>query len=252
MKKRQIAINGNIISYRVEGEGKNAIIFLHGWRSEGAAWMPAIAALGPREEKLIVPDMPGFGASHMEKGSMSLGDYADIVRALVVHEAPEGKVVIVGHSFGGRIGVKIAAENQPSLSRLVLVASGGARMDQGKRHIMQFVAKILKPFFQPGFMHGLRDAIYRLIGAEDYIARPEIKETLMNILNEDIEGLLAKIQAPTLVIWGDKDEMAPLAYGKKMARAIPHARLEVMMGTGHWCFRERPEEFARRVEGFLS
>lgn len=252
MQTRQIAVKGNIISYRTDGEGKDAIVFLHGWRSEGAAWLPAIAALGPRPEKLIIPDLPGFGMSAMSKESMVLGEYADIICALIAHEAPEGKVTIIGHSFGARVSAKIAAENPAFLSRLVLVASGGARQNPLMRGMKWFVAKCLKPFFMPSFMRPLRETIYTLIGAEDYIARLELRKTLMNVLNENIDALLPEIRVPTLVVWGDQDDMAPIAYGKKMTRLIPGAKMETLEGTGHWCFQECPEKFAHIISGFLK
>lgn len=245
-------IRGKIISYRTEGEGHDAIIFLHGWRSEGAAWLPAIKALGTRKEKLIVPDLPGFGSSGMGTEGMTLGEYADMIRELIAHEATEGKVTIAGHSFGARVGVKIASEHPPFLSRLVLVASGGARPNAFIRTATWLVAKCLKPIFRPRFMHSLRNAVYGLIGAEDYIARPELKATLMNILAEDIDMLLPKIRTKTLIVWGDKDDMAPVAYGRKMTRLIPGAEMKIMQGTGHWCFKERPEEFAEIVREFLE
>lgn len=252
MQIRKIAIRGNIISYRTEGEGKDAIVFLHGWRSEGAAWLPVIAALGTRKEKLIVPDLPGFGSSGIGREGMTLGEYADIVCELIAHEAPEGKVTIVGHSFGARVGVKIANQNPPFLSRLILVASGGARPNAFMRTATWLMAKCLKPIFRPRFMHGPRNAIYGLIGAEDYIARPELKATLMNILAEDIDMLLPKIRTKTLVVWGDKDDMAPVAYGRKITKLIPGAEMKIMEGTGHWCLQERPEEFAGIVRDFLE
>lgn len=253
MQTRQIEIRGNILSYRTEGEGTDAIIFLHGWRSEGLVWIPAVTALGKRPEKIIIPDLPGFGMSEAGGKSMTLGDYAQVVRELIAREVlREGNVTIIGHSFGARIGAKIASENPSWLSRLILVASGGNRPDRAKRTGMRLIAKCLKPLFLPRFMHGLRNMIYTAIGAEDYVAKPELQRTLTNILNEDIGPMLEKIRVQTLIVWGDKDDMAPIAYGRKMAGLIPGAKMKIMEGMGHWCFRERPEEFAHVVRDFLG
>ena len=81
------------------------------------------------------------------------------------------------------------------------------------------------------------------MGAEDYLATPDLQKTFVNIINENLDPLLPRIKTDTLIIWGDKDATAPLAYGKHITHLIPNARLEVIEGAGHYCFSEQPEKF---------
>ncbi len=252
MEKR-IVIHGILISYREEKRGGgDAIVFLHGWRSNAAVWRPLIDCLETGIRTFYSLDLPGFGMSEMPKEDLALSDYADIVTGFVETVCPESNVVLVGHSFGARIAVKIAARHPKQLSKLVVIGSGGALMHQTERTAKKIIAKLVKPFFRARFMQPIRKRIYAHIGAEDYVEAPELKETFIKIVGEDIAPLFPRVTAETLVIWGEKDDMAPLAYGKRMAAEIPNARLAVVKDAGHYCFVEKPEECARLIDAFVK
>lgn len=259
MTRKQIIIDGLLIRYYTEGEGKTPIIFLHGWRSSAAVWHNTIYQLTAiRESKtysLYAIDLPGFGKSEIPKTPFTLHDYAEIVKEFIIAiQSQESRipVCIVGHSFGGRIAVKLAAEHPKFVQKLILVGCGGARENSARRTALIACAKIVKPFFTPRFMHPLRKKIYQALGAEDYLATPELKETYLNIINEPLEPLFPRITTPTVIIWGENDEEAPLEYGKKMARAISHAKLVVIKNAGHFCFLDQPEEFIKVLAPFLT
>ena len=251
MEKR-IVIRGILIAYHEEGKGNEAIVFLHGWRSNGAVWRPLIDCLELNGKKLYSLDLPGFGMSEMPKERLTLGDYAGIVEGFVTAACPGSKTVLIGHSFGARIGIKIAAQNPEWLERLVLVGSGGAPMNPAERGMKKAMAKLMKPFFKARFMQPLRKKLYGMIGADDYVETPELKETFVSVIGEDIAPLFQRVMADTLVIWGENDDMAPLAYGKRMAREIPNAELAVVEDAGHYCFVEKPAECARLIGEFLN
>ena len=251
--QKNITVQGRVVSYLSTGAGPKTIIFLHGWRSNAEAWRPILDRLDERGYALYALDLPGFGASEMPQTAMTLEGYAEIVRAFA--EAAgigKGGLTLVGHSFGARVAAKIAADGSGFAERVILVASGGDRQAPMARAAKMILAKIMKPFFAPSFMRPLRARIYRAMGAEDYVATPELRQTLMNVIGEDLAPLLPRIKTETLVIWGECDETAPLAYGKKMAKAIPGARLEIMNGAGHYCFAEQPDRFVRLLKGFLN
>jgi pimeloyl-ACP methyl ester carboxylesterase len=241
MEKNNIIINDTLVSYSAIGRGDASLIFLHGWRSSKEAWLPVAHLMENCGYRLIFIDLPGFGASETPKHPHTLHDYAEIIRlfaeklGLQVH-------AVIGHSAGARIATKLAAESPDFMDKLVLVASGGAR--PAFVGLKTCLAKIAKPFFAMGFMAPLRKKLYALIGAEDYLATPDLQKTFVNIINEKLDPLLPQLKTNTLVIWGEKDETAPLAYGKHMAHLIPNARLEIIEGAGHYCFSEEPEKFA--------
>lgn len=248
MEKNNIIINDTLVSYSAVGRGDKSLIFLHGWRSNKEAWLPVVHCMENAGYRLIFIDLPGFGASETPQRPYTLHDYAETVRILT--EKLGLKVhAVIGHSAGARIAVKLAVENPTLFQKLVLVASGGARPPFMEMKVC--LAKILKPFFTPVFMTPLRKKLYAMIGAEDYLATPELQKTFVNIVNENIDTLLPHIKTDTLIIWGDKDEVAPLTYGKHIAQLTPNARLEVLHGAGHYCFSEQPKQFTDMLSDFI-
>ncbi len=241
MESHQILINESVISYATAGRGDRSLIFLHGWRSNKEAWLPIAHYMKNAGYRLIFIDLPGFGASETPKRPYTLHDYTETVR--IFAEKLDIKVhAVIGHSAGARIAAKLAAESPDFINKLVLVASGGAR--PAFVGLKACLAKIAKPFFAMGFMAPLRKKLYAAMGAEDYLATPDLQKTFVNIINENLDPLLPRIKTDTLIVWGDKDVTAPLTYGKHIAKLIPSARLEIIENAGHYCFSEKPEKFA--------
>ncbi len=249
MESKQILINECVIAYGTAGRGDRSLVFLHGWRSDKEAWLPVARLMENAGYRLFFIDLPGFGASETPKHAYALHDYAETVR-LFIERLGLGNPCVIGHSAGARIAAKLAAENPDLLEKLVLVASGGAR--PAFTGLKTALAKIAKPFFAMGFMAPLRKKLYAWMGAEDYLATPGLQKTFVNIVNEDLDPLLRNIKTETLVIWGEKDVTAPLAYGRHMAKLIPHARLEIIEGAGHYCFQENPDTFVLLLADFLK
>ncbi len=251
--RNNITINETLISYRTAGAGTRPIIFLHGWRSEAAVWQPIFDQLHNAPYALYALDLPGFGASETPKKPMTLEDYANIVvgfaKALNI---PTGNITLVGHSFGARIAVKIATTQTDFAKKIMLVGSGGNRPSKLMRLIKTILAKSMKPFFAPGFMRPLREKIYRAMGTEDYIETPELRGTFVAIVSEDIVPLLPRVTAQTLVVWGENDTTAPVAYGRRMTRAIPDARFELIKNAGHYCFMDQPKQFTQLFLDFIQ
>ena len=249
MEPKQIIINESLISYATAGRGDHSLIFLHGWRSNKEAWLPVTQLMENAGYRLIFIDLPGFGSSETPKQPYTLHDYAQTVRLFA--EKLDLKVhAVIGHSAGARIAAKLAAEHPEFMDKLVLIASGGARPAFIK--LKACLAKIAKPFFIPRFMTPLRKKLYAWIGAEDYLATPDLQKTFVNVIKENLDQLLPQIKNDTLIIWGEKDETAPLEYGKHMTRLIPNAHLEIIENAGHYCFREQPQLFSGLIVRFIA
>lgn len=254
MEQKQI-VAGNLLLNYYFAPGKNpggsAIIFLHGWRSRGDVWAQAVKDLRGSCATAYAIDLPGFGSSERPKRSYALEDYAETLKAFM-EKLGIGKAALVGHSFGGRIAIKFAASHPPLVSKIVLVDSGGIRAPSASRNAKRFFAKLLKPLFAPSFMRGARNAAYGMIGAEDYVATPELKETFVRVVEEDLAPLLSRIRVPACIVWGADDATTPLADGRVMETHIPGARLAVLPRAGHFSFLDRPDDFARLVSKFIT
>lgn len=224
---------------------------MHGWRSNKEIWQQVISQLATCNLQLISLDLPGFGASPAPKKAWSMGDYAQTMKEFI--EKLELKnVIVVGHSFGGRIGIKLASHYPELVKKLILVDSAGFAMASKKKNLMAAAAKVVKPFFKPKFMQGLRRQIYKTIGAEDYVATPELQKTFVKVTSEDLTEDMKKINTPTLLVWGENDKETPVEFGQRMHLEIRDSNLEIIPNAGHFSFLDKPEEFVKILVNFIS
>jgi pimeloyl-ACP methyl ester carboxylesterase len=250
---QQIVVSNQLISYKLiqnGGEKNSSIIFLHGWRSNKEIWLTAMSQLPTADYQLFAIDLPGFGGSQLPTKVFTIGDYAEIVVEFI-KKLDLKNTIIVGHSFGGRVGIKLAAQYPAIVAKLVLVDSAGFSLSQEKKSVMNLAAKIARPFFKPKFMQGLRKKIYGHIGAEDYLATPELQQTFVNVVNEDLSEDMKKINCPTLIITGEKDMDTPVEFGIKMHSLIPNSKFLILPNAGHFSFLDKPEEFTEKLKEFI-
>ena len=278
MEERSIILNNLLVHYytwKNSERGSSALLFLHGWRSEGTIWFPIIPALLEKTScDIYTLDLPGFGKSQTPPPSFSLDDYREIIKAFVeklgltlrssteAHSKSnaEGlaRVILVGHSFGGRIAIKLASgacfevEPQNIVWGLVLVDSAGVRIENTNPEAKKLIAKIVKPFFRLPLISRLRKPLYRAIGSEDYLATPELREVFVRVINEDLRPLLSGIKAKTLIVWGENDDITPIEAAEIMQKEIPRAELVVLPDAGHFSFLDQKEKFVEILIKFLQ
>ena len=249
----QIIINNNLISYSQFETGERAVLFLHGWRSQKEVWDSVIRKLLVKNNQLPVysVDLPGFGGSPTPSKVFSVQDYAEVVKGYI-EKLNLKNVIIVGHSFGGRVGIKLASQYPLILFKLVLVDAAGF-VQKGRRELLfNLIARLVRPFFKPKFMQSLRKRIYKLIGADDYLSNPELRETFLNTINEDLTEDMKRISCPTLIISGENDKDTPVEYGKRMNFLIPNSKFIILKNAGHFSFIDQPEEFIKELVSFIS
>lgn len=249
--KQQIVANQQLVSYNVfNPQGTKPLVFLHGWRSDKSIWNETALGLAQGPWIAYVLDLPGFGESPDPKNAFYVQDYAKVV-ADFIQKLNLEQSVLIGHSFGGRVSIKLVAQNPTLISKLILVDSAGIKLTKNNDEF-RLLVKAIKPLFQPRFMHRLKAAIYKRIGAEDYLATPNLQQTFINVINEDLTGHLEQISQPTLVVWGKDDQATPLKYAKIMVEKIKQAKLVVLKKAGHFCFLDQPSDFAGVIKDFLN
>jgi pimeloyl-ACP methyl ester carboxylesterase len=249
---KQIVVNNLLVSYSEQtGDSGQALLFLHGWRSNKEIWNNLFGQLSIVNCELFALDLPGFGQSQIPSMPMTVGDYANVA-AEFIKKLELKNVIVVGHSFGGRVGIKLVSQNPGLISKLILVDSAGFPMAESKKKIMSMAAKIVKPIFKPKLMQGLRRQIYQKIGAEDYVATPELQKTFVNITSEDLTEDLKNIKIPALIISGENDTDTPVEFAKKMHSLIPNSKILILKNAGHFSFLDQPEEFTEEIKSFIS
>lgn len=244
-----------------------ALILLHGFGSSLHTWEPWARALSS-EYRVIRLDMPGAGLSAPDPD----GDYSDArsmrVLTAVMDHFGIAKASLIGNSMGGKIAWKFAATFPERVDKLVLVSPDGfaAPGEQyGKRQpvplmvrLMRYVLPkpLLKMNLEPAYGDTARltdDIVTRyhdlLLGSgnrDAMIARMEQAELVQP------EPLLRSIKAVTLLLWGQRDGMIPLANADDYLKALPNGKLVVLPGIGHLPQEEAPETSLLPVKQFLA
>ncbi len=250
---KELVIRDLLVTYVQSGDevGTETVIFLHGWRSSKEAWSRIGEAITPLGYQIYALDLPGFGNSQAPRDAYDVTLYAGLLREFMKKLGIQ-KAVIIGHSFGGRIGIVLAAKHPELVSKLVLVDSAGIRASQMRRDALRAVAKAVKPLFTPAFMQPLRRSLYLMLGAEDYLATPELRETFVKTVNEDLTPYLSRITVNTLLLWGENDKDTPVHDAERMMSLIPNARLVVIPAAGHFSFLDAPDTFIKELHSFLK
>lgn len=262
---RNVEVGGQKTRLYDSGSGR-AVVVLHGWGGKIESMAPVLSGLSDLG-RLLALDLPGFGeapapALKNEAGApgarsdgapWGTAEYADFVAA-VLDEAGVDSADFVGHSFGAKTSLKLAASRPERVGKLVLQGSSGLRTPPSMKARLKRVAskgaRFAGRFGAPG--ERLRRAVYDKIASEDYRNAGPMRPVLVKVVNEDFTGILPRVKAPTLLVWGSNDDAAPLAHGKTMERLIPDAGLVVFEGAGHFAYLEEPQRFNAIARHFLS
>ena len=252
----ECTVMGLRVNYEVKGQG-DTVLLLHGWASSLQPYRALMEQLSAKY-RVIAVDFPGMGGSEEPKEPWDVDGFADFTVAFL-EQFDVQKISLVGHSYGGRVIIKLANRVLPfAIDKIVLIDSAGIKPPASKKKSSrQRVYKMgkwflsLKPVAKlfPTALEKLRVKF----GSADYAAAsPMMRQCLVKAVNEDLTHLLPGIKAPTLLVWGDRDTATPLRDGQQMEKAIPGAGLAVIPGTGHFSFVENPYLFGRIMASYFG
>lgn len=254
----QIVIDGLKINYNIIGSG-SYVFLLHGWGANLELYNN-IAQTISEKYTVVSFDFPGFGKSDEPPSPWSVSDYVKLTIKFIQHFECDKEIILLGHSFGGRVIIKMATEFELpfNINKIILVDSAGIlpkrtlkykirlRCYKIGRRFLEF------PVMKAAFPNAL-SALRKRMGSSDYSNASEImRKCLVLTVNEDLEPLLSKIKQPTLLIWGENDTATPLSDGKLMEEKIPGSGLVVLEGAGHYSFLEQPFIFRQVIKSFLE
>jgi pimeloyl-ACP methyl ester carboxylesterase len=223
------------------------IIFLHGWGGTRDS-LRAIGALFERTHCVHLLDLPGFGEAPPPPDDWDTIKYTDLVQDYVL-EHLRGPVVLVGHSFGGKIAVRLAARRLPQISRIVLMGVPGLPVPgfsrvRARRAVIRQLRKALIAV-RPFTGQALIDWHTRRFGSKDYLAAGVLRPVFVRVVNEDLTESAHAIECPTLLLWGSDDTETPpsIAHqylgclnGRARLHMFPHKDHHLHTGTGaHLC-----------------
>lgn len=239
------------VAYQVKGSG-TPVVLLHGWGGEANSFKPVFDSLS-KSYQVYVLDLPGFGLSEIPPNAWDAGDYAIFLSSFFKNHGIS-KAHLIGHSYGGRISIVMAAREPEKVDKLILVDSAGIIPPRSAKYYIRVgfakIGHLLRCLGTVG--NRLADGISRHSGSKDYREAGPMRPTLVKSVNQDLRPYLPKIQASTLLIWGENDKDTPVSYGKIMEEEIPDAALVILKDAGHFSYLDQFPQFCQIVENFLA
>jgi haloalkane dehalogenase len=256
------------LAFREAGEkGAPVALLLHGYPNSSYLWRNVLPAVADAGWRAVAPDLPGFGDSPLDGRAGTWEEHVEALEEFVDHQhlAP---VALIVHDWGGLIGLRWACEHPDAVSALVLMSTGF--FSDGKWH------GLARAMRKPGELDGVMEAMDRAAFADvmstvepraeeqavdeywkGFATREQRRAHLELYRSGDFEklapyeGALARLGVPTLVLWGDGDDYAPVAGAHRFAKEIPHAEL-VVLEAGHFLMEDDPVAVGREIGRFLS
>lgn len=249
-------INGCKIAYYLE-EGTGApVVLMHGWGCRASTLESIAKTVRALGRPLLNVDFPGFGDSQEPETIWGVEEYASAMEQLLKEEGFGSDVVLLGHSFGGRVAIVMASRNP--VGKLILVDAAGVKPTRSLKYYLKvysFKAQkhLLQLVLGKEKAQAKLDKLRAKAGSSDYRnSSPRMRAIMSKVVNEDLCHLMPLIKAPTLLIWGEQDTATPLKDAKKMERLIPGAGLVSFPNAGHYSFLDNPGQFAAVLTSFLN
>ncbi len=232
---------------------KRPILILHGWGVSSGKYEPLEKLLRKKGFVVYIPDLPGFGKQKMLKTSMELADYVDFVRSYM-RKNKIVKPVVIAHSFGGRIAVRLAAFYPKDFSKLVLTGVPIIRHMSAKKqiaYIAAFIGRVILKKIPLTAYDIIRKVLYFSIGEWDYYKSGPLSETFKKVISEDLLQYVKKITIPVFLVWGETDKLTPASDVSEISGYIANGESVVIEKYGHKLPYENPKGFLKSIENFL-
>ncbi len=250
-----IEIDGLRINYTVGGDGPDMIL-MHGWGCSSAT-LASIDKIARENHRVYNIDFPGFGDSDEPREVWGVERYTDFLEKFVAALGIENPILL-GHSFGGRVGILYSSRHPLGVSKLVLVDAAGVKPRRSLGYYLKVYSyKAGKRFWQ--LVLGKEKAAKRIEkmrakrGSSDYNnSTPMMRAILSKVVNEDLCSVAPAIKAPTLLIWGENDTATPLSDARKLEKLIPDSGLVSFPGCGHYSFLDNPYMFGAVLRSFIN
>ena len=270
-----LELHGDRVAYRDAGSG-DVLLLIHGMAGSSNTWRAMMPHLSKRY-RVIAPDLLGHGQSAKPRADYSLGAFAVWLRDLL-DELGVASATIVGQSLGGGVAMQFVYQHPDYCERLILISSGGLGPDvgwmlrllsaPGAEAILPVIApppvlaagNKLRSWFTAAGIQSPRGA--ELWSAYSSLAESDTRRAFLRTLRSVVDYHGQAVSAlnrlhlasdlPIMAIWGDNDNIIPVAHAYAAQEARPESRLEVLPGVGHFPQVERPGEVVDLIDDFIS
>jgi len=263
MSNRTVELpTGVNLQYAERGDPSGVpILFLHGLSDSWHSYELVLEHL-PESIRAFALTQRGHGDSSRPEDEYSFHDFAADVAAFMDTLDLEAAVV-VGHSMGSAVAQRFAIDH-PDRTRGVVLAGSFASMAASPiaRGLWDEVVSEMEDPVDPGFVREFQEStlaqpvppefMETIVQESQKLPARVWKATVAGSLEDDFSGELSRIEAPTLLVWGDQDGMIPRSEQEAQTAAIAGSRLVVYEGAGHAVHWEEPERFASDLVTFVE
>lgn len=252
--EKHIKVNNTDVHYTVDGSGK-PLVLMHGWGCNTTT-LASIEKVAQESCKVVNIDFPGHGKSQEPDTVWGVEEYTQVLERIVEAEQLRNPSLL-GHSFGGRVGLLYSSRHS-DVDKLILVDAAGIKPHRSLKYywkVYSFKAYKRLLYLLMGKERAERklDSYRSKTGSSDYAnATPMMRAILSKVVNEDLKHVMPDIKASTLLIWGENDTATPLRDARYMEKHIPDAGLVAFPGCGHYSFLDNPVQFAAVLRSFLN
>jgi haloalkane dehalogenase len=253
------------LAFRQAGSGPAALL-LHGYPNSSYLWRDVLPVVADAGFRAVAPDLLGYGDSPLGDRAGTWEDHVEALTAFV-DEQELAPLVLIVHDWGGLIGLRWACEHPEAVRALVLMSTGF--FPDGKWHGMATAMRtgqvdmLVENMDLEGFTGLMRQAAPHADAeavAEYYKGFATVEQRRAGIAlyrSGDFEklaayeGQLGAMDVPTLILWGGRDDYAPIGSAHRFKKEIPHAEMAVVEGAGHFVMEDAPERVGAEIGAFL-
>ncbi|MDO4319201.1 MAG: alpha/beta hydrolase [Bacteroidales bacterium] len=250
--EKDININGVNVHYRTGGSGA-PVILMHGWGCDSST-LSLFQRVAMEHNSFYNIDLPGFGKSGEPPTPWGIEEYTamleEFVKALGL-----SNIILLGHSFGGRIAILYSSRNP--VRKLVLVDAAGVKPKRSLDYYFKVYSYKLAKWLYPTIVgkekaEEMIENMRSRRGSYDYVnCSPMMRQVMVKVVNTDLRHAMPRIKAPTQLIWGENDTATPMRDAKIMLKLIPDAGLVSFPGAGHFSFVDNPYQSAAVFRRFI-
>lgn len=239
------------MNYLKVGTSKKMIVFLHGWGADMNSFL-WLKDLFFEEWSMLFVDFAGFGKTKEPDRPFFVRDYVFELKELI-DKFDANEVVLLGHSFGGRVAIKFSFLFESCYKKLSLVLVDSAGILPRRSLAYYLKVKKYKRLKAKAAQNEKYKTKLEKFGSSDYKKlSPLMKQTFVNVVNEDLSFDAKFIKAKSIIFWGDKDTETKPYMARRLNCLIKNSKLYFLKDAGHFSFLEKKEEFVIILDTFLK
>jgi pimeloyl-ACP methyl ester carboxylesterase len=236
------------------GSNGHPLIMMHGWGQNLRALQPMAELLADKAQ-IHVLDLPGFGKTPPPPEDWNTTQYADRVLAYLDEQGVE-RTDLLGHSFGGRVSMRLAHKYPDRVRSIIMINSGGLQRQRTfQQQLRGKWIKTMRNAFKvsPVNRQELLDWHSQKYGSRDYLNAGVLQGTLVKTVSEDVTEIVKQIQAPVLLLWGEADTETPVEMAHRYHSLFPKSELITVPRRDHFMYQaEGAHLCAFYVQKFLA